>query len=79
MKTLIAAICLMAVTTAFAPQPLQYVYIDDNPKATLYHAATDCKDLLKKGHGKILKVTLNDAVNKYKRKPCPDCYKPMNK
>lgn len=83
MKTLLIAIGLFVSTTSFTPfslinahyaLPQQYVYIDADPKEPYYHAATDCKDI-KKGH-KIEKVTLNEAVNKYHLKPCPDCYKP---
>jgi len=76
MKNLVAALCVFMVTTAFAPtQALQYVYIDTNPKETLYHQDKHCKVLDKKDHGKLIKVTLDDAINKYKRTPCPICSK----
>jgi len=75
MKNLLATLLLFTVVTAFAPQPLQYVYIDQDPKATLYHADKNCKELDKKGHHKIIKVTLDEAINKYKRQPCPLCCK----
>jgi hypothetical protein len=77
MKTLLFAIGLIVTTASFTPYmlPDQYVYIDstDN-KEPYYHAAGDCKDI-KKGD-KVKKVSLNDALNKYHLKPCPDCYKP---
>ena len=75
MKVFAAMLCLFIATTAFMPQSLQYVYIDDNPKAELYHADKNCKELEKKGHHKIIKVTLDDAIHKYNRKPCPLCCK----
>jgi hypothetical protein len=75
MKNILAGILLLTAITAFAPQPLQYVYIDNDPKETLYHQDKKCKELDKKGHHKIIKVTLDDALNKYKRKPCPLCCK----
>jgi hypothetical protein len=59
------------------PQPVQYVYIDDNPKAEIYHSDKTCKELQKKGHGKLIKVTLDEAMHKYNRKPCPLCVKPV--
>lgn len=75
MKLFFASLLMLVVTTAFAPRPLEYVYIDENPKSALYHDDANCKELKKKGHGKIIKVTKDDAVNKYKRTPCPLCCK----
>jgi hypothetical protein len=75
MKKLLAALFVFVLVTAFVPQPLQYVYIDKDPKETLYHQDKNCKELEKKGHHKVIKVTLDDAVNKYKRTPCPMCCK----
>jgi hypothetical protein len=77
MKTFAALLCLFIATTAFMPQPVQYVYIDSNPKAELYHSDKACTELQKKGHLKIIKVTLDDALHKYNRKPCPLCVKPV--
>lgn len=80
MKKLMASLLLMTLVTAFVPRPLQYVYIDTNPKNTLYHSDKHCKALKEdakkdKGKYKVIKVTLDDAINKYKRKPCPLCCK----
>lgn len=75
MKIFLASMLMLVVTAAFAPRPLEYVYIDENPKATLYHDDNNCKELKKKGHGKIIKVTKEEAMNKYKRNPCPLCCK----
>jgi len=73
MKTLLLAITLMATTTSFRPQQLHYVYINTDDKTGYYHADTKCTGE-KKGD-KYTKVTLDDAINKYHRKPCPMCYK----
>ena len=80
MKKLIAGLFLFTVVTAFVPRPLQYVYIDTNPKSGYYHADKHCtalKEDLKadKGHYKLKRVTLEEAINKYKLKPCPLCCK----
>jgi hypothetical protein len=74
MRTILLAIGLFVTTTSFTKLPNHYVYIDADPKEQYYHAANDCKEI-KKGH-KIEKVTLDEAVNKYHLKPCPECYKP---
>lgn len=73
MKTLLLALTLMVTTTSFTPQQLHYVYIDTEAKAGYYHADDKCTGE-KKGE-KFTKVTLDDAINKYHRKPCPKCYK----
>ncbi len=49
MKTFAALFCLFIATTAFMPQTSQYVYIDENPKADLYHSDKACTELQKKG------------------------------
>jgi len=74
MKNFLAGILLLTAITAFAPQPLQYVYIDDDPKETLYHQDKKCPELTKKGHGKIEKITIAEAI-KLKRTPCAMCCK----
>lgn len=84
MKKLLAALFVMTLVTAFVPKPLQYVYIDTDPKNTLYHSDKHCKAIkedkkAEKGKYKVIKVTLEDAINKYKRKPCPLCCKDDDK
>jgi hypothetical protein len=77
MKNLFASLLLFTLVTAFVPQQLQYVYIDKDPKETYYHKEKSCSSEgeNEKGHHKMLKVTLDDAINKYKKQPCPLCYK----
>ncbi|MGP8216735.1 MAG: hypothetical protein ACLQQ4_14315 [Bacteroidia bacterium] len=90
MKILLFAISIFVTTASFTPftiyhspftvirsLPAQFVYIDEDPKETFYHSKSDCKDI-KKGH-KVKQVTLDDAINKYHLKPCPDCVKPAKK
>ena len=49
-----------------------YVYICNSNGAYAYHSTKTCRGLNRCTH-EILKVTLADAVNVYKRKPCKIC------
>jgi hypothetical protein len=49
-----------------------YVYICNSSGAYAYHSSKTCRGLNRCTH-EILKVTLSDAVNVYKRKPCKIC------
>jgi len=77
MKNLLSGLMLFAVVTAFVPQQLQYVYIDKDPKEAYYHKEKSCSNEgeKEKAQHKMIKVTLDDAINKYKKQPCPLCYK----
>ena len=50
-----------------------YVYICNSEGSVAYHSTTDCKGLNKCTH-EVLTVTLDDAVDKYKRRACKLCY-----
>lgn len=49
------------------------VYICTGPYSTKYHKTAQCRGL-KKCSAKIKQISLEDAVKKYKRKPCGYCY-----
>lgn len=49
-----------------------YVYICDSRTAYAYHSSENCSGLNRCSH-KILKITLDEAINKYHRKPCKIC------
>ena len=57
-----------------APQGETYVYICTGPQSECYHKNTFCR-AFKKCSGDIKKVTLDQAKDKYKRRPCGYCYK----
>ena len=64
-----------AVSKKIAPVTFKketYVYVCDSKTAYAYHSRKDCSGLNRCTHG-ILKVTLSDAINIYKRKPCKIC------
>lgn len=48
------------------------VYICNSSGAYAYHSSKTCRGLNRCTH-EVLKVTLSDAVNVYKRKPCKIC------
>ncbi|HLZ87140.1 MAG TPA: hypothetical protein VKQ52_07870 [Puia sp.] len=49
-----------------------YVYICNSSGAYAYHSTKSCRGLNRCSH-EILKVTLSEAVNTYRRKPCKIC------
>ena len=71
MKTLILFIAILVAACA-NDKPVKYVYICDSPTAYAYHSDSTCEGL-RDCHHRIIKVTLEDAVNKYHRKPCHIC------
>ena len=61
---------------AFAPMTANetYVYICMGPSSECYHKDTDCRGI-KNCSKEIKKVTLKEAIEKFKRRPCGYCYK----
>ena len=51
-----------------------YVYICMGPQSECYHKSTECRGI-KNCSKSIKKVTLNEAIEKYRRRPCGYCYK----
>jgi hypothetical protein len=51
----------------------EYVYICNSTTAYAYHSIKDCSGLNRCTH-EILKITKDEAVDKYGRKPCKVCY-----
>lgn len=49
------------------------VYVCDGPKAYAFHKNPNCSGLSKCSQ-QVLKVSENDAINKYKRRACRKCY-----
>ena len=49
-----------------------YVYVCNSSGAYAYHSSKTCRGLNRCTH-EILKVTLEDAVKIYKKKPCKIC------
>lgn len=50
-----------------------YVYICISSSSYAYHSNRDCRGLNRCTH-EIRKVTLEDAKDKYSKKPCKICY-----
>ncbi len=55
--------------SSFTTNETSYVYICHSQSAYSYHYKQDCKGLSRCTHD-VLKVTLEDAKTKYKRKLC---------
>ena len=81
MKKLIALAAFLTLTTSVdflsarntaTPHRVVYVYLCDSETAHVYHSTKDCRGLRNCTH-KIIKVTLDDAVNKYNRRACKIC------
>jgi len=53
-------------------QTQTYVYICNSSGAKVYHSSPNCRGLNRCSHG-VIKVTLDEAVNKYGRRPCKVC------
>ena len=51
-----------------------YVYICMGPQSECYHKSPECRGI-KNCSKKIKKVTLNEAIELYRRRPCGYCYK----
>ena len=49
-----------------------YVYICNSNTAYAYHSTKSCRGLNRCSHD-ILKVSLSEAVNTYRRRPCKIC------
>ena len=67
--TLLLALILVSAMPRQSP-----VFICKGGSAYAYHKTEDCRWLQQCNH-KIEKVTVKDAENVYKRRPCKPCYK----
>ena len=57
-----------------SPKNEMYVYICMGPNAKCYHKSKKCEGI--RSCSKVIKkVTLDDAIDKYERRPCGYCYK----
>ena len=84
--TLLAFFSLVIVTTAFSPGPerihtttvqkVSYVYICNSSTAYVYHSSESCRGLRRCTH-EVVRISLADAVNKYKRRACKICESKM--
>ena len=72
MKTLLL-LCIMLFASVQNSR-VTYVYICMGPQAECYHKSTECRGI-KNCSKTIKKVTLNEATDKYNRRPCGYCYK----
>lgn len=70
MKTLLIAIFILLTPVA---KKVNTVYICDSKNSEVYHSSKTCKGIEKCTH-QIKEVSLEDAVNTYKRRPCKICY-----
>jgi hypothetical protein len=81
---LLLVIFAIAIISSGAPPPAAekdhartfkketYVFICNSNGAYAYHSTKSCRGLNRCTH-EILKVTLSEAVNTYRRKPCKIC------
>ena len=49
------------------------VYVCDSSTSVAYHSSSDCRGLNKCTHT-IIRVSQNDAINKYGKRACKICY-----
>lgn len=72
MKTLLLSIFMLFI----APQSNNktYVYICMGPASECYHKNKECRGI-KSCSKEVKKVTLDEAIDKYKRRACGYCYK----
>ena len=67
---------ILPLLLAFMPMSVNdtYVYICMGPSSECYHKDTECRGI-KNCSKTVKKVTLDEAIKKYKRRPCGYCYK----